>query len=311
MAPSGAPGQREPVAIETAAERAEALARALDRIDFDAQLTLALAATGKPAAARLVAIKANFMAAGKAQEAPAEYTDPALVEALARRLRAHGVGDVAVVESRIGPRPVADAAAALGYTSDSYRVVDLSDEMEPFDYGGVLGRAMAGRTWRDADVRISFAKNKSHPRIFYSGSLANLIGCLPEPDKLAHYAGPGHETSECCRTILDAMPVAFGLVDAWVSRSRKGAVRTGAVLASTSLFALDWVMGEKMDLDPALNPVVHEVLLRHGRTPLLRLGDETPWQQWRNASVAGVALAGVLAEQPWLLRRREGGWTIQ
>ena len=311
MAPTGAPGQRESVAIETATDQAEALTRALDRVDFDAQLTMALAATGKAPAGSLVAIKPNFMAAGKAQAAPAEYTDPALVEGLARRLRAAGVADVAVVESRIGSRRVADAATALGYTSDSYRIVDLSDEMEPFEYGGVLGRAMAGRTWRDADVRISFAKNKSHPRIFYSGSLANLIGCLPEPDKLAHYAGPGHEASECCRTILDAMPVAFGLVDAWFSRSRKGAVRTGAVLASPSLLALDWVMGEKMDLDPALNPVVHEVLLRQGRTPLLRLGDETPWQPWRNASVAGVALAGVLAEQPWLLRRKGDGWTIQ
>ena len=210
MAPSGAPGQREPVAIETAAERAEALARALDRIDFDAQLTLALAATGKPAAARLVAIKANFMAAGKAQEAPAEYTDPALVEALARRLRAHGVGDVAVVESRIGPRPVADAAAALGYTSDSYRVVDLSDEMEPFDYGGVLGRAMAGRTWRDADVRISFAKTSLQPPDPPHWVRGQPIGRLPKP-RARRLRRPGTRRRSVVARTLDAMLVWVGL----------------------------------------------------------------------------------------------------
>lgn len=303
--------ERVPVAIETAADKLEALERTLDRAGFDAHLDAALKGAGKDPAEALVAIKPNIMGARRAENPPFSYTDPALVARLADRLRAAGIGDVAVVESRVGPRSVADVAAMAGYTSGRYRVVDLTDEMVPFDYGGVLGRAAAGRTWRDADVRISFAKNKSQWRMFYSGSLANLYGCLPEPDKLEHYSGPGHEPSECCRTILEALPVTFGIVDAWESGAWKRSVRTGAVLASPSLLALDWVMGEKMDIDPALNPVVREALLRRGRVLLDRRGDETPWQGWRNPSVAGVALSGVLADHPWLLRRREGGWTIQ
>jgi uncharacterized protein (DUF362 family) len=303
--------RRVPVAIETAGNKLEALDRALERSGFDESLDAALARAGKDPASALVAIKPNLMAARKAEDRPASYTDPQLVEHLVARLRATGIGDVAVVESRIGPRPVSEIATMVGYMGDGYRLVDLSDEMEPLDYGGVLGRAAAGRTWRDADVRISFAKNKAQWRMFYSGSLANLLGCLPEPDKLEHYSGPGHEPSECCRTILDALPVAFGLVDAWDSGAWKKTVHTGAVLASPSLLALDWVMGEKMELDPALNPVVREALYRYGRIPVDRRGDQTAWQGWRSPSVAGVALSGVLADHPWLLRRREGGWTIQ
>lgn len=305
------PARPVPVAIEAAADGFEALDRALERAGFEEVLAAALRAVKKDPAAARVAIKPNLMAARKLEDQPVSYTDPQLVERLVGRLRASGIGDVAVVESRIGQRPVADVAESVGYRGDGYRVVDLSDEMEPFEYGGVLGRSAVGRTWRDADIRISFAKNKAQWRTFYTGSLANLLGCLPEPDKLAHYSGPGHEPSECCRTILDALPVAFGLVDAWHSGAWKRSLRTGAILASPSLLALDWVMGEKMELDPALNPVVREALYRYGRVPLDRRGDQTPWQKWRSPSVAGVALSGVLADHPWLLRRREGGWTIQ
>jgi uncharacterized protein (DUF362 family) len=305
------PTRPVPVAIETAADKIEALDRALERAGFLESLSAALTQAGKAAADACVAVKPNLMAASKAEDPPASYTDPQLVEHLVARLRTAGVGDVAIVESRIGTRTVADVANVVGYTAQGYRIVDLSDEMEPFDYGGVLRHAAAGRTWRDADVRISFAKNKAQWRMFYSGSLANLFGCLPEPDKLAHYSGPGHEPSECCRTMLDALPVAFGLVDAWDSRAWKRTVHTGAVLASASLLALDWVMGEKMELDPALNPVVREALYRYGRVPLDRRGDQSAWQGWRSPTVAGVALSGVLADHPWLLRRREGGWTIQ
>ena len=249
------------------------------------------------------------MAAGKARDPPADHTDPTLSRLLARRLRAHGVGDVAVVESRMA-RGRSRRAAALGYTSDSYRVVDLSDEMEPFDYGGVLGPGDGRADVRDADVRISFAKNKSHPRIFYSGSLANLIGCLPEPDKLAHYAGPGHETSECCRTILDAMSVPFGLVDAWVSRSRKGACAPARCSRAQACRA---GLGDGREDGP--RPGAQFGRARGAVAPR----PHTAAAPRRRDAVAAVAQrvgrrrrAGRrLAEQPWLLRRREGGWTIQ
>ena len=38
-----------------------------------------------------------------------------------------------------------------------YRIVDLTEEMVPHRFDGTLGDHFVGPTWRDADVRISFA----------------------------------------------------------------------------------------------------------------------------------------------------------
>ena len=140
--------------------------------------------------------------------------------------------------------------------------------------------------------------------------MANVLGCLPEPDKRRWYRGRGHTTSECVRTALDALPVHFGLVDAWTSRDGNGRPgrggrtrRTGTVLASANVVALDWVMGEKMGVDPALNPVLQEALHRWGRIELVRQGDLMARDPWDTPGAATVALGGLFGG-----RRR---WTIQ
>jgi uncharacterized protein (DUF362 family) len=209
-------------------------------------------------------------------------------------------------------------AAAAGYSGEGYRIVDLSEEQVAFDYDGVLGEATVGRTWLEADYRVSFAKAKTQPRCFYSGCLANLFGCLPQPDKLTHYAGRGHEFYECCVLIADRLPVHFGLLDAWQGADAKAGTdrRPGEILASESPFALDWVAGEKMDLDPALNQVLQEALLRWGRIHITRDGNVTPWKPWSNvrpATVAGLDLLEPLYRGPLrpLGGRRLSEWTVQ
>jgi hypothetical protein len=66
--------------------------------------------------------------------------------------------------------------------------------------------------------------------------------------------------------------------------------------------------GEKMDLDPALNGVVREGVLRWGRIRLDRRGNETPWDPWANATVLGAALADVRAR---LRGPEEVTWTAR
>jgi hypothetical protein len=146
-----------------------------------------------------------------------------------------------------------------------------------------------GRTWHAADYRISFAKNKTDWRCFYAGCLLNVYGCLPEWDRLRHYQGKGREFYECCILMADRFPVHFGFLDAWVSGDGfSGPVRdarpkpTRTIFASDNIYALDWVMGEKMEINPALNSVIQEAMFRWGPIHLTRTGNMTPWYPWDN-----------------------------
>jgi uncharacterized protein (DUF362 family) len=317
------------VFIETGDDAEKALDRLLERSGL-VERAIAVADTAGVARADFaVAIKPNLMAASAA--GAADRTDPALVERLVAALAAAGFGTVAVVESAVrGLPPVADVARAAGYTGAGYRIVDLSEERVPFDYGSVLGEHVTGRTWRDAAFRISFGKAKTQWQSLFSGALANLYGCLPDPDKLERYHGTGHEFQECCVLLADRLPVQFGLVDAWVGGDGRGshaharrARGTRTLLASDDLLALDWVVGEKMGLDPGLSFIVGEALLRWGRVQVVRRGNTTAWRPWDNVRTVKVASANLL--EPALRRpvtrgalralgsrgRRLAAWTIQ
>ena len=315
------------VFIETGVDAGTELDRLLERSGFLARVIAAAESAGVARAQLPIAIKPNLMAASAV--GAADRTDPALVERLVATLAAEGFGAVTVVESAVkGLPPVADVARDAGYTLSGYRLADLTEERVPFDYGSVLGAGVTGRTWRDAAFRISFGKAKTQWQCLYAGALANLYGCLPDPDKLERYHGTGHEFQECCVLLADRMPVHFGLVDAWVGgdgrRSHanpRGARPTQTLLASEDLLALDWVLGEKMGLDPGLNLVLQEALLRWGRVQVVRRGNTTTWQPWDNVRPAKAALANLLEpalrRRPALMRalgprgRRLAAWTIQ
>jgi uncharacterized protein (DUF362 family) len=270
-------------------------------------------ATGKARADFLIAIKPNIMTASVHEPDSPVYTDPAMVEHLIGRLRERGFESFAVVEAHnvydysYRDRTVPNVADLAGYSGQGYRIVDLSEEKEPFDYGGVLGQHVVGRTWRAADYRVSFAKNKTHWQCFFTGCLKNVYGCLPEWDKMKHYHGHRREFFQCNILILDAFPVHFGFLDAWVSGDGlTGHVRdahpnlTRTVLASDNVYALDWVMGQKMGLDPESSFVIQEAIKRWGRIQATPVGDITPWRPWANVRPVIVKLLDIMEEWYWV-----------
>ncbi len=299
--------QESPVYIETGEDKVETLRRVLDLAHFDAHVERTYQSSQKPRSAFRIAIKPNLMTASKREEASPVYTDPLLVESLIAHLRECGFVSTAVVESRnvydysYQGRSVAAVAEMAGYSAHGYTIEDLTAQQEPYDYGGVLGRHTVGRAWRDADFRISFAKNKTHWQCYYTGCMKNIYGCLPAWDKMQHYHGRHREFYECCILMLEAFPVHFALLDAWVSGDGlSGHVRdahpnhTQTIIASPSVLALDWVMGEKMGLDPQQNAVVREAINRWGMPSIHRHGDMTPWQPWNNVSPLVIwALDGI------------------
>ena len=295
--------RRARVFIETGNDAAAALDRLLERSGLIARVVEVAERAGGERARLPIAIKPNLMVAPGDSAGAADRPDPALVERLVAVFATAGFGDIAVVESAVtGLPPVAEVARTAGYSGAGYRIVDLSEEKEPFEYGSVLGAHVAGRTWSHAGFRISFGKAKTQWQSLYAGALANLYGCLPEPDKLARYHGTGHEFHECCVLVADRMPVGFGIVDAWVGGDGRGshaharrARETGTLLAADDLLALDWVVGEKMGLDPNLSLVVQEALLRWGRVEIVRRGNTTEWRPWDNVR-AGKAASAYLLE---------------
>ncbi len=273
------------------------LARVLDETRFDQLLEQRWQASGKPRESFSVVVKPNFMFM-HAREDRSTYTDPELVHALIDRIRARGFSCIFVVEAQstygnyYGGRDVRTVAEYVGYREDGrYRLVDLTDERAPFDYGGRLGQHFVGPTWRDADFRISFAKNKTHVFCNYTLTLKNVYGTLPLQNKLKEY----HTEREYDWPTIEALkrfPVHFGLIDAFLSADGQFGVianpkprPTRTIIGGENLLAVDWVGAEKMGLDPS-DPTVGRYLTlalqAFGRPEIHRVGDLSVYPGWRN-----------------------------
>lgn len=127
-----------------------------------APLLPALAAGGK------VAIKTTFMMSYDRRDV-SSHVDRVLAEELALLLREHGATDVAYIEApnhfdaMFANRSVAQVARYLGFESPAYRVVDASQDQTPHVFKRGLGQDSVCQTWRDADLRIVFAKMRTNP----------------------------------------------------------------------------------------------------------------------------------------------------
>ena len=72
-----------------------------------------------------------------------------------------------------------EVARYFGFTSTDYRVVDLTEEQVPYTYPRGMAQHTVGRTWKDADFRIVFAKMRSHPTDLTHLAIGALQGVGP------------------------------------------------------------------------------------------------------------------------------------
>jgi uncharacterized protein (DUF362 family) len=255
---------------------------------------------GKSPATFRVVIKPNFMFMHALKD-KSTYTDPELVEALIDRIAAKGYPNIAVVEAQSTygnyylNRDVLTVAEHVGYHRDrNYKIVDLTKEkVDHHPYGGRLGDHPVGPTWRDADFRISFAKNKTHVFCYYTLTLKNVYGAFPPQDKLEEY----HTKREYDWPTIDALrtlPVHFGLIDAFTSADGQFGViadprpnPTQTIIGGENLRAVDWVGAKKMGLDPD-DPLVGRFLplanQAFGKPEVHWIGDQSVYPSWDNVS---------------------------
>jgi uncharacterized protein (DUF362 family) len=280
-------------------DKSAALDRVLEETGFDALVEAKLAASGKARPVFSIAIKPNFMFAYDRRD-QSTYTDPELVAQLVRRLRARGFQTTQVVEAQstygefFDRRSVREVAEYLGYDgSAGYEVIDMTeDALEPRQMGPHLGVHPVSKAWRDADFRISFAKNKTHAYAFYSLTLKNIYGALPLANKFKEYhcqRGIYHPAIE----YLQAFPVDYGLVDAVLSADGPFGVfadpapnPTQTVIGGADLVAVDWVAATKMGIDPMISQYMRLAVEAFGKPRIRLVGDASVYWPWLNVPVA-------------------------
>jgi uncharacterized protein (DUF362 family) len=274
-----------------------ALDRVLEATGFDALLESKLAASGKERATFAIAVKPNFMFAYDRRDR-STYTDPALVHRLVARLRAAGYREIKVVEAQstygeyFDRRSVREVAQYLGYDGAGYEVVDMTlDADEVRDLGPHLGEHPVSRCWRDADFRVSFAKNKTHAYAYYTLTLKNIYGALPLANKFKEYHC-GRGIFATAIEYLKSFPVDYGLVDAVLSADGPFGIfadpapnETRTVIGGPDLVAVDWVAASKMGIDPMISPYMTLAVEVFGKPRIDLVGNPSPYRPWLNVPV--------------------------
>ncbi len=219
LAPAGHGGT---VWVRTGTPETEAVPefrKLLETSDFASRVVSHAKALGKSVGELSLVIKPTFML-GYHQKDRSPITDPALVEELARFLRSLGVNEIAVVESPnhydwyFENRTVAQVARYLGFVSDQYRLVDLSSDQVEFQYRRGMAVSTVSRTWKDADMRLSFAKLRSHPCEHFYLSTANVSGVGMRIDQFLFSERQAQRETAVVIPLV-AFPVHYSFLDAW------------------------------------------------------------------------------------------------
>jgi uncharacterized protein (DUF362 family) len=248
--------------------------------------------SGKTKKDFLVAVKPNLMMYCK-KDNMSIITEPALVKHLINKIAEKGFCNIALVESQntfgnwFENRDVKNVAKQAGYNPNpiNYHVVDLTMDVVAHVYKGSLGTYLVGKTWRDADFRISFAKNKTHTFCYYTLTIKNIYGTTPEQNKFREYHA-NRKIDEVTMEMLKEFPVHFGVIDGiWSADALLDAPNhTKTIIAGANLIAVDWVGGMKMGLDPMKNRFIKlAVEKKYFEKPEIKcIGDDSIYKGWHN-----------------------------
>ncbi len=168
-----------------------------------------------------VAIKVTFML-GYDRRDHSVITDPDLVAALAAQLATLGCRNISVVEGRnvydsfYRNRTVQDVAAYFGYQSPYYRIVDTTEEQIAHQYFRGMAAYTVGKSWKEADFRITFGKLRSHPSHVAYLALGNVEGVGARCHDFIFTERQAHRHTTIMM-LLDEFPPHFALLDAYDS----------------------------------------------------------------------------------------------
>ncbi len=289
-------------------DKFSALEKVLEKTGFFDLVEQKMESLGKSKEEFLIFIKTNLMFAYSRKD-PTTLTDPELVEYLVKLLKDKGFQRIMVGDARstygvfFKNREVRNVARYFGYKweENGYDFVDLSEDTEEYMFGPFLGRHFVNRKWKDADFRISFAKNKTHNYAVYTLCIKNIYGALPLEDKFKEY----HVNRDIVNTtmeFLEAFPVHFGLIDAFISADGPFGIfadrtpsHTKTIIGGEDIIAVDWIGATKMGLDPMVSPYMVEAVKRFGKPMILLDGDADVYPNWENVTpILSKAAFGIM-----------------
>jgi uncharacterized protein (DUF362 family) len=247
----------------------------------------------------------------------ATVTDKDLVEHLVDRILSLGFSDICLCEAQhdvgrmLKNHNVQFVASKIGYQPRGrYKIVDLSLEALPFDYAYLDARGkpktwrdVVGRTWKEADLRISFAKCKTHEHDWMTLAVKNVYGCFPATNKIARYH-IRYEVFEVTGRSLRNFPVHFSFVDGWLGSDGFQGYKIPhprplkMLFGGNNLVAVDMEIFKRAGLDPGKSKMLREAVrqLYGGVYPAYTVrGDQTtrfdqlgPWENISDQVVASI-----------------------
>ncbi|NIM18033.1 MAG: DUF362 domain-containing protein [Candidatus Aminicenantes bacterium] len=196
---------------------------------FDDVLLAAFKNSGKEKGDFKIIIKPNMMVFVNPKDHTAIVTDKDLVESLVDHLINLGFNNIMVCEAQndvgrmLKNHNVEFVAGQIGFEPKGrYKIVDLTLESVPYKYiykdkkGNTRKwKHSVGRSWMEADFRITFPKCKTHEHDWMTLGVKNVYGCLPKPNKVAVYHIRYEVFDVTARSLL-SFPVHFSFIDAWV-----------------------------------------------------------------------------------------------
>jgi len=276
-------------------DKFKALDKVLEATAFFQKLDGVWQKSGKKKEDFFIVVKPNFMFMYNTQD-PSTYTDPQLVEYVLDRIYERGYRKLAVAEARstygifFTNREVKTVAHHIGLTERNYRVIDLSEDLEDYQYSGKLGKHYVNREWKQADFRIAFAKNKTHCYARYTLCLKVIYGALPMENKFLEY----HHKMDIYSTAIEYIqrfPIHFALIDAQISADGPFGVFadkkpnfTETVIGSEDLVAADWIGAAKMGLDPMVSDYMKQGVEAFGKPQIKLTGDRSIYPAWVNVT---------------------------
>jgi uncharacterized protein (DUF362 family) len=166
-----------------------------------------------------VAIKASFTL-GYHRADMSNINSPEALDSLCRYLWSRGASDIVVSDAGMlydnffANRSVRELAQYFGFTSGSYRVVDVADDQVevPFDRG--LAQHTISAHWKAADFRVVVAKLRGDPTEVAHLCLDSMQGMGQRTDTAVHIDREIEFRTAVMMT-LDVAPPDLSIVDGW------------------------------------------------------------------------------------------------